>query len=188
MKWYSYILIGIIVVGIILVQRKFFPETRVITHTDTFIKVKDTTIFKDKLVPYLVKGEDRIDTIEIPADSAKIVAKYIALHKEFFTKRYYSDTIPVDSMGYIYNSFRVYMNQADSLSTHYSLVQKKIVNQTVAYSKNSLYISGFLGKNMIQPTVTFVSKDKYSYSLGYNVLNNSVTFGVGVNINKLKFR
>ena len=99
MKWYSYILIGIIVVGIILVQRKFFPETRVITHTDTFIKVKDTTIFKDKLVPYLVKGEDRIDTITIPADSEKIVAKYIALHKEFFTKRYYSDTVPVDSMG-----------------------------------------------------------------------------------------
>ena len=188
MKWYNIILVGIILVGIVLVQRKFFPEQVIITKHDTIINYKRDTIFKDKLVPYQIVVENT-DTIIIPSDSSKLVAKYLELHKEYFSQYFFKDTSIVDSMGNIITSFKVTQNKVLDYKQQYSLQQKKIINTTtIANVKNSLYIGGLVGKENVSPIVIFNNKEKCNYFVSYNLVRSEINFGVAVNINKLKFR
>ena len=188
MKWYNIILVGIILVGIVLVQRKFFPEQVIITKHDTIINYKRDTIFKDKLVPYQIVVENT-DTIIIPSDSSKLVAKYLELHKEYFSQYFFKDTSTIDSMGNIITSFKVTQNKVLDYKQVYNLQQTKIINTTtIANVKNSLYIGGLVGKENVSPIVIFNNKEKCNYFVSYNLVRSEINFGVAVNINKLKFR
>ena len=185
MKWYNIILVGIILVGIVLVQRKFFPEQVIITKHDTIINYKRDTIFKDKLVPYQIVVENT-DTIIIPSDSSKLVAKYLELHKEYFSQYFFKDTSIVDSMGNIITSFKVTQNKVLDYKQQYSLQQKKIINTTtIANVKNSLYIGGLTEFKTITPYIIFDNKQKYQYMVGYNFNKKELTVGVSVNINRI---
>lgn len=185
MKWSSVIFI-VVVFGILLfVQRKFFPEVKTIIHTDTIPFRVDSIVYKDSLVPYKVEVPT-IDSVEIPIDSAKLVAKYLALHQEYFTTRFYKDSTGVDSIGFIITSFKVTQNKAFEYKLHYNLEKKKIINQTLANPKNSLYIGAQFGVQNLTPIVIWDNKQKMNYFVSYNLTRKEVNVGVAININKIK--
>lgn len=184
MKWYNIIGIILIIGIVIFVQRKFFPEQVITTIHDTIPYKVDNLVYRDSLVPYKVEVPG--DSIPIPVDSAKLVAKYLELHKEYFTIRYYKDSTNIDSMGYVVTKFKVTKNQASEYSLHYNLEKKKIINTTtIANVKNNLYIGGLTELKSITPYLVFDNKQKYHYLLGYNITNKQMVFGFEVNINRI---
>jgi hypothetical protein len=188
LKWYNIIGVILIICVVVFIQRKFFPEQIITIHTDTIPYKVDSLVYKDSLVPYKVEVPI-IDSIPIPVDSAALVAKYLEIHKEYFTVRYYKDSTNIDSMGYVVTKFKVTKNQASEYSLHYNLEKKKIINTTtIANIKNNLYIGGQTEFKTLMPYILFDNKQKYHYLLGYNINNKQVVVGFGVNINKLKFR
>ena len=185
MKWYNIILVGIILIGIVLVQRKFFPEVKITTYTDTITKIINDTIYKDSLVPYLVKVPE-YDTIQLPADSVEITRRYLALHKEFYTENFFKDSTVVDSMGYYKTSFKVTQNKVLDYKTTYSLQQKKIISTTtIANVKNSLYIGGFFGSKSISPTIMLNVKNRTNYFVSYNLVRGEVNGGILINMDRI---
>jgi hypothetical protein len=188
LKWYNIVLVVIILLGIIFVQREFFPNKVLVTKTTTSIIKEDSIVYKPKLAPYAVEVPV-IDSVPIPIDSAALVAKYLEIHKEYFTVRYYKDSTTIDSMGYVITKFKVTQNQASEYSLHYNLEKKKIINTTtIANVKNNLYIGGVIGKENVSPMIIFNNKDRCNYIVSYNLVRSEINFGVAVNINKLKFR
>lgn len=188
MKWYNILITILIICIIVFIQRKFFPEQMITTTHDTILYKVDSLVYKNKLVPYKVEVPV-IDSVPIPIDSAALVVKYLEIHKEYFTVRYYKDSTSIDSMGYVVTKFKVTKNQASEYSLHYNLEKKKIINTTtVANVKNNLYIGGILGKENISPMLTFNNKDRCNYIVSYNLVRSEINFGVAININKLKFK
>ena len=188
MKWYNIIIIGLIICGVIFVQRKFFPEQIITSHTDTVYVQHVDTFITEKLVPYAVKVPE-VDTVFIPLDSAALVARYLALHKELYTKRYYKEIYKIDTIGTASIKGRVFLNKLDSLEFTYNIKTPTIINtQIVANPKNSLYIGGEIGVRNFSPMLIWNNKDKVFYTVSYNLIAPSVSIGVAVNINRLKFK
>lgn len=187
MKEFLRILVFVIVLlGALYIQRKFFPtyrEIKVVSIDTTYIK-RDSIVYIKELVPYAVSLPP--DTVRIPADTVELVERYLALHKDYYTQRFYKDTAVVDSMGSIYVSFRVTRNQADSLSVGYNLIQNKIISQTIAYPKNSLYLGSFIGRANFSPTLMYSKNNKYNYFVSYNLLHGEVSGGILINIDEIK--
>ena len=184
MKWYNILTMVVILLVLVFFQRRFFPETNTIIYTDTTIITKDSIVYKDSLIPYAVKLP--VDSVIIPADSAKLVARYLVLHREFFTEKYFADSVKIDSVGDIKVKFKVTQNSVFDYSLKYNLQSKKIVTQTLANPKNSLYIGGTVGLNNISPIVIVNNKDKYNYFVSYNLIRGELNVGVAVNINRIK--
>lgn len=176
----------VVLVGALYIQREFFPLYREIEtiSIDTLYIQRDSIVYRNKLIPYAVSLPS--DTVKIPSDTVELVRRYLELHKTFYTKNYYRDTTVIDSVGNIYVSFRVTENRADSLSIEYSLIQNKIINQTIVNSKNSLYLGGFIGKDNLSPTIMYSRNNNYSYFVSYNLLHGGVSGGVLINVNEIK--
>jgi hypothetical protein len=186
MKWYNIILIGIILVGIIFVQRKFYPNVEIIKHSDTIFSKHIDTVLHTKLVPY--KEQLPPDTVLEKIDTAKIIEQYLIIHKDYYTKRYYKETYKIDTIGTASIKGRVFMNKLDSLEFTYNLKAPTIINTIiVANPKNSLYIGGLVGTKSIMPIVIWNNKEKYNYFIGYDLVQKSFNVGIAVNINKIKF-
>lgn len=177
----------IVVLGVIFIQYKFFPRVERIEsiHVDTVLYKHDSLIPVVKPVPYAVTLPP--DTVEIPADTVELVKKYLSLHKEFYTVNEYRDTFSVDTIGDIRLYQRVTQNKLDSMTIRYNLVTPKIIyTQTIANSKNSLYLGGFISKGNFSPSLMYSRKNKYNYFFGYNVVTGGVTGGVLINIDEIK--
>lgn len=185
MKWSTVIFIGILFIILLFVQRKFFPEIKTIISSDTVVVTKSDTIYKEKLVPYKVIVEN-VDTIILPQDSAKLVAKYIELHKKFFSQNFFRDSLNVDSIGTFITKFKVTQNQVFDYKQTYNLQSKKIITQTLANPKNSLYIGAQFGVQSLTPIVIWDNKQKMNYFVSYNLTRKEVNVGVAININKIK--
>lgn len=185
MKWSTVIFIGILFIILVFVQRKFFPEQIITTTHDTIYSVHDSIQYISKPVPYEVQLPP--DTAFIPIDSVKLVERYLAIHKELYTKRYYKETYKIDTIGTASIKGRVFMNKLDSLEFTYNLKTPTIINTTiVANVKNSLYLGALFGKQSVTPIVMWDNKNKYQYFVSYNLLRSEVNVGVAININKIK--
>jgi len=184
MKWYNILVTVIIICVVVFIQRKFFPEQVITTHSDTIYVQHTDTITVTKLIPY--KEQLPPDTIFIPADTSELIKKYKALHQDFYTKRYYSQEYKVDTMGTATVKGKVFMNRLDSLTLSYNLHPVQIINTTtIANVKNNLYIGGQTEFKTLMPYILFDNKQKYHYLLGYNITNKQVVVGFGVNINRI---
>ena len=107
-------LLGLMIL-VSLGTRKFFPRIEVDVRTS--IEYRDTTIYKDSLVPkpYPVKEYLPGDIVYLPADSAEITRLYLALHTEYNTVRKYEETTG-DSVVNVKVEGRVTQNRLDSLN------------------------------------------------------------------------
>lgn len=184
MKWSNIILFIVLLVGIIYLQRKFLPNVEVVTKTHTIFAKHDSLIFVPRSTPYAVEQES--DTIEIPIDSAKLVVRYIALHKELFTRKFYSDSAKVDTIGTIKVSYEIFRNNSENFRLSWNLKPATVINTTTV---NSVYSSGFFGglsynKGLVLEG-SYLQKNAYIYKVGYNISDRSLVVGFGVNINKL---
>jgi hypothetical protein len=183
MKWYNVILIVVVLGILIFIQRKLFPEVKVITTSDTIFTNYRDTIVQIKPIPYLVESEP--DTIEVPADSAKLVERYLAVHKELYTRKFYKDSTNVDSIGDIKVSYEVFRNSSENFKLSYNLKPATIINTTTITPLYNAFFVGLDYNEGITPKVGFNQKNRYVYSLGFNTVNKSLSVGFSININQI---
>jgi len=166
----KYLILGI-VIGLVtgVLYRQYSPKIIHETTTTTKYKVIKETKYLDK--PKIVSVVLPDDTVFIPADTAELIKKYKELHKSYYKRRTYRDTLTFDSLGYCVVEQEVTKNRIGSLRYSYSLTIPEKITYTIAYQKNSLYIGGLIGKELVAPTIEYTHK-KYTFGLGYNFWNN----------------
>lgn len=144
-------------------------------NTETIVKevVKYKTVVDTKYVkePKIISVILPKDTFIIPADTAELIRRYKELSTNFYTRNNYKDTLSFDTLGFCVLEQQVYRNRIDSIKYSYSLTIPEKTIYTVANQKNSLYISGLLGKDLAAPLLEY-SWGKYSVGLGYNFMNS----------------
>lgn len=144
-------------------------------NTETIVKevVKYKTVVDTKYVkePKIISVILPKDTFIIPADTAELIRRYKELSTNFYTRNNYKDTLSFDTLGFCVLEQQVYRNRIDSIKYSYSLTIPEKTVYTVANQKNSLYISGLLGKDLAAPLLEY-SWGKYSVGLGYNFMNS----------------
>lgn len=183
----SFLAFIVVVLGVIFIQYKFFPRVERIEsiHIDTIFYKHDSLIPVIKPVPYIVTLPP--DTVEIPADTVELVKRYLSLHKEFYTVNEYRDTFSIDTIGDIRLYQKITQNKLDSMTIGYNLVTPKIIyTQTIANSKNSLYLGSFIGRGNFSPSVMYSRNNKYNYFLGYNIVTGGITGGILINMDEIK--
>lgn len=166
-----------------MIQRKFFPEVKVITTSDTIFVQHSDTIVQIKPVPYAVESEP--DTVEVPADSAKLVERYLAVHKELYTRKFYKDSTKVDSIGNIKVSYEIFRNSSENFKLSYNLKPATIINTTTIIPLYNAFFVGLDYNEGITPKISFNQKNRYIYSLGYGVSNKRLSIGFSININQI---
>lgn len=177
------IVLGLMVL-VVLGTRKFFPRIEVDVRTS--IEYRDTTIYKDSLVPkpYPVKEYLPGDTVYLPADSAEITRLYLALHTEYNTVRNYEETTG-DSVVNVKVEGRVTQNRLDSLNIVWDYKKfEKTITVTETIIPNNWYIYGETNFNTLSLGIIH-SRNKFVYKGTYNLNDKTISLGVGYKIDKL---
>lgn len=185
-KIFINIFIIIIIIGItIFVQNKFFP-----TVIDESTHTTDT-IWQDSIkIEYYPKPYpvdiivSRIDTIEVPADSAAITKAYLELHQDFYSTYFYVDTLQNDSLGLAVLGAEITQNRPIKYDFSYFDRTPSIINNTTnIYSQNEFYI----GLNNTAPSILFKSKKEWMIGAGYDLINKEERIRIQgyINLNKI---
>jgi len=171
-----------LILGIVamFVYYQLYPNKEVVKK----VEVKYKTIANTKYLPSprLISVVLPGDTVTIPVDTAELIRKYIALHKSYYSRNTYQDTLRFDTLGYCVLNQQVTQNRLDSIKYSYSLTIPEKTVYTVANQKNNFYISGLLGKDLIAPVIEY-SWSKYSVGLGYNFNNNGALVSFRLKLN-----
>jgi len=145
------------------------PHTETITRTEIKYKtIKETKYINEPKLISVVLPED---TVVIPTDTSALISLYKELHKSYFTRKFYKDTLILDSIGFCLLEQQIIKNSIDSMKYSYSLNIPEKTVYTVVNKKNSLYIGGLVGKDIFAPTLEYNYKN-YGFGVGYNFYNN----------------
>ena len=173
-------LLLICLILILLVQRSCNPEpdngvnvqTEIVTTYDTINTVSTTYIPK-----YINKIEYRIDTVTTPIDT-------LAILQDYYSSYTYSDTVQVDSFGYIVVNDTISQNKIWGRSiTQSLLIPITTITNTIYEDKREFYIgleAGVTSKgeiNFVGTNLLFKTKKKQIYGIGVGLDQNfSPTF------------
>ena len=186
-----YLMIIAVLVIIILLQKGCSPKVPCPDGGEPITTVKIDTEYVDKVVvkPVYKPGETQylpglIDTITTPIDTTAILKDYLAT-------RIYSDTLKIDSIGFVYVSDTVSKNeiQARSFVANYKIpiIKETITTVIPPKPKNQLYIGAegigskrepisYFGSTLVLKT----KKDAmYTAGAGYS-LNQGFSLKAGV--------
>ena len=188
-------LLSIIVVAIALFL--LFDKMGIVNKYN--VKAPDTTIIRDTVwhetsktvvreVPqvggdegYIPPGEDMYVTVE-GYDS--LLAKFNVLVKEMTARKFYKDSLQLDSIGYIVVKDTVQFNQLQKRSYDY-FYKVPHVTETVTITKyappvSQLYFGGGIGANNIQGGLLYKTKsDKiFGFYVSPPLKDNPLQYGV----------
>lgn len=174
MKTFFNYIISFILGGIV----SYFIYNKYLNKVEEKIIVKYKTITNTKYIP-----SPKVKWVSIPNDTIIIydTLQFIDSCKlltiDYNTKRYYVDTLQLDSLGNCVVESYVYRNKLNSLGYKYDiLIPERTVEKFVA-NNNNLYISALVGNNIFAPLVGIDIKNYY-IGMGYNVYSNSVLFNL----------
>ena len=175
------IYLGVILVllGLVLFSfnRDAKPDTIITTKVDAVKIVKDTTIYKKKLVAYRVDSI-RIDTISIP--DTLLREAYVELVKKYNLTRSYSDTIYKDSLNSVILSEQCNQNEIFERKVRVS-IQNRIINKTTTIEKNNYYnglgLGAIVTPNSLTPSICYSTKN-FVYLGGYDLTEKNIKIGL----------
>lgn len=161
----------------------------VISHSDTLRFYSDTgkhIVNVDKPYP-VIRDTGSTEYILVPVDSSQIFEAYAALHKLYYTRNIYMDTLKNDSAAFIALGDTVFKNE---------LQQRKLIyqNKTPIYyitktltipEKSKLYIgadvTGLSGTVGFDASIIFINKG-VAYRYTYSPLVGEHSLGVSVSL------
>jgi len=176
----------VIIIGLtVFIQHKFFPNEieNTIHKTDTIYKDSIRVEYHRDTVfqPYYVEVVET-DTVEIPADTAELARRYLAMYSKFFSTYFYKDTIKNDSIAFIGLGSEISQNKPVKYTLDFIDRTPLIINSTTnIYAQNEFYI----GMNMAAPTLLFKHKGGWIIGGGYDLLYDEIRFQGYISINKI---
>jgi len=179
----------LVVVGVvILLQHKYFPTViDESTHTTDTIW-QDTIQIEYYAKPYPVYIDtSRIDTVLIPADSAAITKAYLALHQDFYSTYFYTDTLQDDSLALATIDAEITQNKPVKYNYSYFDRTPSIINNTTnIYRQNEFYIGLGTREQSLNANLLFKSKKGYIFEAGYDPFKKQFEAKGYISIKKLK--
>ena len=144
------------------------PEiiTEVITRWDT-LKVAT----KEYVPKYIRKTIVEIDTFQIPIDTISIL-------KDYYAKYFYTDTIKVDSLGFIIINDTVTRNLISKRDVQSNIfIPTTTINNTIYLYKRELFGGISVGSTPsaiqnLSGELLFVNKKRQAYGFGLGLNNN----------------
>ena len=144
------------------------PEviTEVITRWDT-LKVAT----KEYVPKYIKKTIVEIDTFQVPIDTISIL-------KDYYSKYFYTDTIKVDSLGFIVINDTVTRNLISKRNVQSNIfIPTTTINNTIYLYKRELFGGVSVGSTPtaiqnLNGELLFVNKKRQAYGFGLGINNN----------------
>jgi len=177
------VILAAVIIGYLITY--FFPQEVVTTTVEYRTRIITKNVYLDAIptIKGVILPED---TIEIPADTAELIARYRKLWYSYYSRNSYSDTLSFDTLGYAVVNQQIFMNKIDSLNYSYLLkIPEKTITNTVV-KKYNFYVGTELGKNNFSVISKYNNSNRYDLFLRYNILDNSVHGGILVNVNEIK--
>ena len=174
-----YLGIILVLIGLVLFSfnRDVKPDTIITTKVDTIKIVKDTTIYKKKLVAYRIDSIV-VDTITIP--DTLLREAYVELVKKYNLTRSYLDTVYKDSLNSVVISEQCSKNEILNRKINIS-IQNRIVNRTTTIERNNYYNGLGLGAiatpNSLTPSIAYSTKN-FIYLGGYDLQEKNIKLGL----------
>ena len=192
-KWFVLVIIFLIFTNYISCRNGKLPISKIDTviKVDTFNRIKDTTIYKEKLV--LVKGDSIPYEVPVYIDTTNkenIVAEYKKLLQKYQNENIYQDTFKLDSnRGYIVSTDTVQNNLLKSKTYNSHITYPTIIKTTTitkyAPEKSNIYLGvGVLG-NQLRPfngmELSLIYEDRKKQAFGLKVENYFFQPNIGYN-------
>ena len=144
------------------------PEiiTEVITRWDT-LKVAT----KEYVPKYIRKTVVKIDTFQVPIDTMSIL-------RDYYAKYFYTDTIKVDSLGFIVINDTVTRNLISKRNVQSNIfIPTTTINNTIYLYKRELFGGISVGSTPsaiqnLNGELLFVNKKRQAYGFGLGLNNN----------------
>ena len=183
-------IINIVIVGLLYV---LFLQKSDTNHQE--IKIERDTVWHEtsktfvrEIVPQVGGDEGYIPPNEdkyVASDSYdSLLTKFNTLVKELTARKFYKDSLQLDSIGYIVVKDTVQFNSLQKRSYNYFYkvphITEKITITEHAFPKNQLYIGGGFGSNSVQGGVMY--KTKKDLLIGFYVSpplqGNKIQYGI----------
>lgn len=193
-KKYFLPIIIVVLLLIILLQRSckgkdVIDEPTSVTQIDTIWKIKTDTIIKTVKEISVIHMPVPSDPQYHPSDDIDTCkARFNRLLTDMLTKRVYSDTLKLDSLGTITIIDTVFMNKLGKRTKIYDykipFVTKTVTKQ--ADPKRQLYVGGnlFGDKTKLQlltPGILYKTKKDHIYQVNVGInFDGSITYGAGI--------
>ena len=189
-----------VLVIIILLQRACTPECKPLTVKERVLKVDTAYVLVDNVITKKVTLLKR-DTVAVPGDSVFIpapgydalLAQYTELAANYKARNIYSDTLKLDSLGFVYVTDTVQYNTLQKRKYHYNYTIPVITKTVQEAPRRQVYIGGGIAMNAkLSPQVNagFLYKNKRDQIYGiYTGLGTDLVPVFGVSTYwKISFR
>jgi hypothetical protein len=146
-RYLDFLIIALLVVVMLqMCNKKTTSETKTYYFKDTTWIKKDSVIHS---APKLIIQEGSVDSVTIreylpDTNYARLLAQYNGLLQEYLTRNTYSDSLKIDSIGYVHVTDSVTKNSIMGRSYHYALNYPIIHDSVVKYAppQRELYYGG----------------------------------------------
>lgn len=146
--------------------------------SDTIIEWDTVTFEKEVYIPKwktktetIIETITQTDTITLPIDTASVIG-------DFYTKYYYSDTINIDTIGYVIVDDTIYLNKIYSrnILSKFNIPSQTITN-TVFLNKTEFYVGfgvagGISQLNYVGGEFLLRTKKRSVYGVGLGIDQN----------------
>lgn len=158
----------------VYIQHRFFPTVEIETKTEWDTTYIDTgsvrTVHPKPKIVYRDTGSVKTIEVEIPVDSAELVRRYLALHKDFYTKNIYQDTLKDDTSALVIVRDTVYMNELQKRDLVFANRRPTVIKKTTnIYNQTKLYGGIQGGKGNFQPSIMLHTKKDWNFMIGYDL-------------------
>ncbi len=190
-------LVIIVLLGILLFKQFGKSESNkpiIITHSDTtYVSHVGQMDSKPQVINVLPPKQQQIPVQYLPdTNYAKLKTQFESLRDEFLTKKTYSDTLKVDSIGSVSVTDTVYKNELTSRKWAFNIKERIINNTTTIYEpykpRNQVFVGISVGGTtegiVNQGDINIFLKNKkdnlVGVSAGYNFQTNSPQYKITV--------
>lgn len=148
-RYLDFLIIALLVVVLLqMCNKKTTSETKTYYYKDTTWIKKDSVIYSS---PKLIIKEGSIDSVTIKeylpdTNYARLLAQYNSLLQEYLSRNTYSDSLKIDSIGYVHVKDSITKNSIAGRSFHYNLSYPIIHDSVVKYAPptRQIYFGGGL--------------------------------------------
>jgi hypothetical protein len=177
------VLMAITIAATFFLTRHYFAQVEVDIVTEHDTVYRDTgsvvTVHPDPEIVYRDTGS--IKKVKVPVDSAKLVEKYLALHKDFYTKNIYQDTLKDDTSALVVIRDTVYMNELKNRGLIFANRRPTTIKKTTnIYDQTRWYAGAQAGPGNIQTMVILHTKKGFNFSVGYDLAGKDKGVRLGV--------
>lgn len=190
-KWktflYRIFILVIILLAAFIAAKSLFPQKEVIIETNTVTKYRviTKTVYLDSPKVRFLEIPLPGDTVEIPSNIDELTDLYKRVWKELYTRKFYRDTLQLDSLGNIIFTGESFANNLENLRLENNIIIPHTYTKEVVTRVNMFYAGIEVGPQNFSTILEYSRKGSYNYFVRYNTVQQTIHGGILINLNRL---